>query len=50
MIKEIYHYNDEQQRGMVETFLYNLNREKIERGLANITTDTKNHLIYYREI
>lgn len=50
MIKEIYHYNDERLRGMVVNFLYNLNRDKIESGRANITEDTENNLIYYREI
>ena len=48
MIKECYHYTDERQRGMVINFLYNLNREKIESGRANITEDTKQQLIYYR--
>ena len=50
MVKEIYRYKEEIGKNLVINFLYNLNKAKIQSGLANITEDTENQLIIYREI
>ena len=48
IIKESYNINNELELNVCSTFLYNLYKDKIDKGLANITFE--NNVLYYREI
>ena len=48
LIKEAYNINNELELEVCSTFLYNLYKEKIDKGLANITFE--DNVLYYREI
>lgn len=51
MNKTIYHYHgDNILKNLCITFLYNLNKQKIENGLANIELNEKDKTIIFNEI
>nr|DAT76248.1 MAG TPA: hypothetical protein [Caudoviricetes sp.] len=51
MNKTIYNYhNDNILKNLCINFLYNLNKQKIELGLANIEINEKNKTIIFNEI
>lgn len=47
---EVYKYSNESERNLIETFLYNLNKENISKGLTNIETNLTKQTITLRSI
>ena len=46
MNKIIYNCENDNDRKAVATFLYNLNKQKIDNGLANIEQDKNGNIIF----
>lgn len=49
----IYDYHDKNNtilKNLTINFLYNLNKQKIDNGLANILLNEKQHIVIFNEI